>query len=108
VRTGISPGFVTNTADARQTVNFMKSTFFALLLVLGSPFPSVEAAPSNEEEAVVEMTRTERRASSLERLKSHVLPPAPAASPRPSIPVLLRPTPHVEPASAFTRPPPAR
>ena len=88
----------------------MKARFFALFLVLGSPWAFAEAAPSLDEDAVVESARNSRRPAAPERRTSRVLPPSPAVvTPKPTeIPVLLRPAPQVDPALLFPRPPPAR
>jgi hypothetical protein len=87
----------------------MKLSIVVLLLGLGAPLPWVESSSSFEDDAIVEVSRSTRRCSSLERQKTRVLPaPVQVAPATPDIPVLLRPTPHYDIALDGTRPPPAR
>lgn len=83
----------------------MKLGLIALVLALGTPLPYVEAL---EEDAIVEVTKVERRASRLERQKARVLPAPVLTPPAPSpIPVTPRPPSDPDISSLFSRPPPA-
>jgi len=83
----------------------MKLGLIALVLALGTPLPYVEAL---EEDAIVEVTQIDRRASRLERQKTRILP-APVLTPpaQSPIPAILRPPSDPDISSLFSRPPPA-
>jgi len=83
----------------------MKLSLIALVLALGTPLPFVEAL---EDDAIVEVTKVARHASSLERQKARLLPAPVLTSPsRPTISVQRRPDSDPDISPLYSRPPPA-
>ncbi len=86
----------------------MKTAMMALLLFAGAPLPFLEAAPSLEEDAVVEVAKPIRRTVRVERLKRIILPVTTASAP-PTVDfgAPLRPESPHEPSAQPPRAPPA-
>ena len=86
----------------------MKTALLALLMLAGSPLPYMEAAPSLEEDAVVEVSKPARRTTHVERLQRILLPVTTAsAPPTADFDAPLRPESPHEPSSQPPRAPPA-
>lgn len=86
----------------------MKTALLALLLLAGAPLPFTEAAPSLEEDAVVEVSKPLRHAPRVERVKRILLPvTTPPAPPGVAFDVPVRPESPHEPSSQPPRAPPA-